>query len=148
MIDLCKKPNIISIHNIASSSKKKLSHLNQERNMHRSSTKQKPSKTVLNNMLVNFDVRGQQEMDFFTAEVLLLCTHILARSNIFYFYKTLTDGLESCGLLVDYYDVFISCLDSHSDGTHSLQRIYWWSSDVMLHFSKSVPIKKKLIYIF
>ncbi len=26
-------------------------------------------------------------------------------------------------------------LDSHSDGTHSLQRIYWWAS-VMLHFSK------------
>uniref|UniRef100_A0A673MWF3 HECT-type E3 ubiquitin transferase n=1 Tax=Sinocyclocheilus rhinocerous TaxID=307959 RepID=A0A673MWF3_9TELE len=33
----------------------------------------------------------------------------------------LTDGLEWCGLLVDYCDVFISCLDSHSDGTHSLQ---------------------------
>uniref|UniRef100_A0A8C2JUW6 Leptin receptor overlapping transcript-like 1 n=1 Tax=Cyprinus carpio TaxID=7962 RepID=A0A8C2JUW6_CYPCA len=32
-----------------------------------------------------------------------------------------TDGLECCGLLVDYCDVFISCLDSHSDGTHSLQ---------------------------
>ncbi len=32
----------------------------------------------------------------------------------------LTDGLEWCGLLVDYCDVFISCLDSHSDGTHSL----------------------------
>ncbi len=30
-----------------------------------------------------------------------------------------------CGLLVDYCDVFISCLDSHSDGTHSLQRIHW-----------------------
>ncbi len=30
----------------------------------------------------------------------------------------LTDGLEWCGLLVDYCDVFISCLDSHSDGTH------------------------------
>ncbi len=29
-------------------------------------------------------------------------------------------------------DVFISCLDSHSDGTHSLQRIHWWASDVML----------------
>ncbi len=29
--------------------------------------------------------------------------------------------LEWCGLLVDYCDVFISCLDSHSDGTHSLQ---------------------------
>ncbi len=32
-------------------------------------------------------------------------------------------------------DVFISCLDSHSDGTHSLQRIHWWARDVMLHFS-------------
>ncbi len=38
---------------------------------------------------------------------------------------------------VDYCDVFISCLDSHSDGTHSLQRIHWWASDGMLHFSKS-----------
>ncbi len=34
-------------------------------------------------------------------------------------------------------DVFISCLDSHSDGTHSLQKIHWWASDVMLHFSRS-----------
>ncbi len=33
---------------------------------------------------------------------------------------------------MNYYDVFISCLDSHSDGTHSLQL----ASDVMLHFSK------------
>ncbi len=49
----------------------------------------------------------------------------------------LTDGLEWYGLLVDYCGVFISCLDSHSDGTHSLQRIHWWASDVMLHFSKS-----------
>ncbi len=40
------------------------------------------------------------------------------------FHKTLNDGLESFGLLVDYCDVFISCLDSHSDGTHSLQRIH------------------------
>ncbi len=39
--------------------------------------------------------------------------------------KMLTEGLESCGLLVDCCDVFISCLDSHSDGTHSLQRIHW-----------------------
>ncbi len=37
---------------------------------------------------------------------------------------------------VDYCDVFVSCLDSHSDGTHSLQRIQWWASDAMLHFSK------------
>ncbi len=51
--------------------------------------------------------------------------------------KTLTDGLEWCVLLVDYCGVFISCLDSHSDGTHSLQSIHWWASDAMLHFSKS-----------
>ncbi len=38
------------------------------------------------------------------------------------------------GLLVDYCDVFISYLDSQSDGTHSLQ---------MIHLSKSVPIKKQ-----
>ncbi len=31
----------------------------------------------------------------------------------------------------------ISCLDAHSDGTHSLQSIHWWESDAMLHFSKS-----------
>ncbi len=49
--------------------------------------------------------------------------------------QMLTDGLEWCGLLVDYCDVFISCY--HSDGTHSLQRIHLWTSDGMLHFSKS-----------
>ncbi len=38
-------------------------------------------------------------------------------------------------------DVFISCLDSHSDATHSLQRMHWWASDVKRHFSKSDPIK-------
>ncbi len=37
---------------------------------------------------------------------------------------TLTDWFEWCALLVDYCDVFISCLDSHSDGTHSLQSIH------------------------
>ncbi len=49
-------------------------------------------------------------------------------------HKMLNDGLEC----VDYCDVFISCLDSPSDGTHSLQRIHWWTSDAMLHFSKFV----------
>ncbi len=46
---------------------------------------------------------------------------------------------------VDYFwiiDVFISCLVSHSDGTHSLQRIHWRARDAMLHFSKSDPMKK------
>ncbi len=74
-----------------------------------------------------------------------LSTHILARSNSLKL-KNSNDGLVSykhaafplmdCSG-VDYCDVFISCLDSHSDGTHSLQSIHWWASDVMLHFSKS-----------
>ncbi len=49
----------------------------------------------------------------------------------------------SCGLLVDYCDGFISCLDSRFDGTHSLQRIHWWASDEMLYFFKSVLTKKQ-----
>ncbi len=78
-----------------------------------------------------------------------LWTHILAGSISFKLktswwicfsfclLQMLTDGLEWCGFLVDYCDVFISCLDSHSDGTHSLQSIHCWDSDTMLHFSKS-----------
>ncbi len=45
------------------------------------------------------------------------------KKHSFSLHKMLIDGLERCGLLVEYYDVFISCLDSHSDGTHSLQSI-------------------------
>ncbi len=59
----------------------------------------------------------------------------------------LTDGLELCGLLVYYCDVFVSRLDSHFDGTHSLQGIRCLASDFMLHFSKSGPMRNKLIYI-
>ncbi len=55
----------------------------------------------------------------------------------------LTDGLEWCGLLVDYCDVFITCLNSYSDGTHSLQRIHWWASDSIQNFPKSVYTKKQ-----
>ncbi len=36
---------------------------------------------------------------------------------------------------------FISCLDSHSHGTHSLQMTYWWVSDVMIHLFKSFLMK-------
>ncbi len=68
----------------------------------------------------------------FSLEEVLLWTSILSRSEnlvkkklndrVFNaaFHKMLTDGLELCGLLVDYCDVLISCLDSHDDGTHSL----------------------------
>ncbi len=69
----------------------------------------------------------------------------LIQTSIFRLYITLIDGLECCLLIdgLDYCDVFISCLDSHSDGTHSLQRIHCWASDGMLNLSKSVLIKKQ-----
>ncbi len=67
-----------------------------------------------------------------------------------YFSYRVTDYKDKkcldCGLLVDYCDVFISCLDSHSDGTHSLQSIHCWASVVMLHFSRSVLMNYWLNY--
>ncbi len=47
--------------------------------------------------------------------------------------------MEWYGIFVDYCDVFISCLDSHSDSTHSLQMIH----DEITHFSKSVLVNKQ-----
>ncbi len=32
---------------------------------------------------------------------------------------------------------------AHSDGTHSLQRIHWWASVVVLNFSKPILMKKQ-----
>ncbi len=46
-------------------------------------------------------------------------------------------------LIMGHCDVFISCLDSHSDGTHSLQSIHSWASDAMLNFFKSFPMEKQ-----
>ncbi len=71
-----------------------------------------------------------------------------ADKNITVIHKTTVHQLMSCELtscmfvrnsvlLVNNCDVLISSLDSHSDGTHSLQMIHWWASDIMLHFSKS-----------
>ncbi len=45
-------------------------------------------------------------------------------------------------ILMDHFDVFISCLDSHSDGTHSLHRIHWRASDLTLHFFVSLFTRK------
>ncbi len=117
------------------------------------------AKTVLNKYVVDFDVRRQQEIDVFTRVSVIIADSYFSQKRWFIklkimmvcflqtcsfcLLKMLTDGLEWCGSLVDYCDVFISCLDSHSDGTHSLQRIHWWASDGMLHFSKSVPMKKQ-----
>ncbi len=69
------------------------------------------------------------------------------KTSFFVSYKHAAFGFTRHELLdwsgVDYCDVFISCLDSYSDGTHSLQRTHCWASDGMLHFPKSVLIKKQ-----
>jgi len=46
---------------------------------------------------------------------------------------------------VEYCDFFIICLDFHSDGTHSLQRIHYCASDVMINFAKYVQMKKLIL---
>ncbi len=94
-------------------------------------------------MWVDFHVRDNRRWTF-TLEEALLC---FLQTRSFCLLKMLTDGLEWCGSLVDYCDVFISCLDSHSDGTHSLQRIHCWDTDAMLHSPNLFPWRNKLIYI-
>ncbi len=110
-------------------------------------------------MWVDFDARDI----FFTEEAVIIMDYGLVfsrkqlfevknilwwicslQTHSFCLLKMLTDGLDWCGLLVDYCDVFISCLDSYSDGTHSLQSIHCWVNDVMLYFSKSFPTKKQI----
>ncbi len=75
-------------------------------------------------------------------EKVILWIEDLSQTRSFSLHTMLMAGLESCGILVDYCDVFIS-LDSHSDGTHSLQMIYWSANDVMLIFSKTLSMKKQ-----
>ncbi len=60
--------------------------------------------------------------------VIMLCSQkhlndgfVFLKACSFSFHKTLINGLEWYGLLVNFCDLFISYLDSHSDGTHSLQ---------------------------
>ncbi len=50
------------------------------------------------------------------------------QTSSFSLYKTLIIGLES--LLLDYFDVFISCLNAHSDGTPFTAEDQFVSNDV------------------
>ncbi len=76
--------------------------------------------------------------------VISICKKYLFLINMqLFILQDLNWWTEVVGLLVDYCDVFIICLDSRSDGTHSLQRIHCWASDVMLHFSKPALMKKQ-----
>ncbi len=107
---------------------------------------------------MDFDARGQQKMYFLTGGSVVLDNEVVFRQKQKlndWFYLTnkhiftsqdwhtevvwITCGLSWC---------FISCLDSHSDGTHSLQRIQWWENDVMILFSDIFWWRNKLIYIF
>ncbi len=109
-------------------------------------------------MSVDFNERTTDDLLFHWRKYYGLWTRIWARSNLklkclnygfvsckhsLSLHMMLTDVLEWFGLFVDYCDYFISCIDSHSDGTHSLQRIHWWASDGMLHLSKYILMKKQ-----
>ncbi len=69
-------------------------------------------------MLVDFDVRDNRRWTSLLEKVLLwtlLMLDLFLRNTQLLASQDVKSG-------VDYCDVFISCLDSHSDGTHSLQK--------------------------
>ncbi len=75
-------------------------------------------KTVQTNILVDFDVRDNRRWTSLLEKVLLwtlLMLDLFLRNTQLLASQDVKSG-------VDYCDVFISCLDSHSDGTHSLQK--------------------------
>ncbi len=92
---------------------KKQSYLYEERYMHRSNTIYQQNED-------NRDGRFHWRKCWYG-----LWTRILAA-----FHFTRCQLMDWSG--VDYCDVFISCLDSHSNGTHSLQRIVMWCNDTFL----------------
>ncbi len=64
----------------------------------------------------------------------------------FVYYKQVSQYINRwTGVLWIIVMFFINSLDSHSDGTHSLQMIHWWANDVKMNFSKSVPLKKQIL---
>ncbi len=67
----------------------------------------------------------------------------------FLFYKCAAfPSTRVTGVVWNYCDVFISCLDSHSDGTHSLQRIPLVSKWLQCYISPNLFWRRnKLIYI-
>ncbi len=102
------------------------------------------AKTALN----RFWCKRQQEMDFFTEGSVIMDKKLcFSQKQRFEVKNILMDLFQLLKMLtgVDYRDVFSSCLDSHSDGTHSLQRMHCWANDEMTHFSKW---RNKLIYLF
>ncbi len=91
-------------------------------------------------MLIDFAMRGQQEICLPNSYRLKLKLLICFTSQD----VNWGTGVHQLDYLVhylaNYVDAFISCLDSHSDGTHSQQQTHCY--DVMLNFSKYVPKKQ------
>ncbi len=76
-------------------------------------------------MHVTLLIFGESIEDFRKFELnILMMDLFLLQTCRFSLHKAFIGGLESLQLLVDYYDVFISCLNSHYDGNHS-QMIHW-----------------------
>ncbi len=130
-------------HNIAFSSEKVVSPESGDKYTHIKHHSQ--VKTVLNKYVGGIWWRGQLGKYFFNGGSVIMNYGldqkqqfevkngriVSNKQKAFHVTIKMLTGLESCGLPVDYCDVLISCLNSHSDGTHSLQRIHWWASDVM-----------------
>ncbi len=102
---------------------------------------------------MDFDVKGNQAMDFFLLEEVLLWIMVLSENTLIIYLCLAKTPLcftrcqlmdWSCGLLWCFYQLE----DCHSNGTHSLQRIHCWASNAMLNYSKSFVMKKTLFYIF
>ncbi len=92
----------------------------------------------------------------FSLEEKLLWTCILVRSdknvliNLFLTNKQLftSQDVNWWTGVVWIFVMFLSAVWTHSDGTHSLQRIHWWAGDVILNFTKSVPMKNEKMSTF
>ncbi len=123
-----------------------MSGLNQKRRMNRQALF--TSQTALNKYVGGFWCEKTTWMDFFTWGYNGLWTFLLSRmmdlflTNLHFTRPIGWTGM--CGLHVDDCDVCISCLDSHFDGTHSLQRIHWWVSYISPNIFQC---RNKLIYI-
>ncbi len=73
--------------------------------------------------------------------IFLLEKAILYRGhNFFFFLNTFKMEYSFLWMIIL---IFVSAVWTHSDGTHSLQRMHCWASNLMLYFSKSVLMKKQ-----
>ncbi len=71
--------------------------------------------------------------DILMVDLFLINTHLFTSEDINWWIGVVW---TTCGVLWFFYY-------SHSDGTHSLQKICWWANDVMLNVFKSVLMKKQ-----